>query len=52
MLCAFPPMCSDIYLPALPDIAQSFKSDPSLVQLSYYVLIRTCHRPSNYRSHI
>lgn len=34
MLCAFPPMCSDIYLPALPDIAQSFKSDPSLVQLS------------------
>lgn len=34
MLCAFPPMCTDIYLPALPDISQHFKSDPSLVQLS------------------
>ena len=34
MLCAFPPMCSDIYLPALPDISQHFKCDPSLVQLS------------------
>ena len=34
MLCAFPPMCSDIYLPSLPDIAKSFQADPSLVQLS------------------
>ncbi len=34
MLCAFPPICSDIYLPSLPEITTFYHSDPSKVQLS------------------
>ncbi|MBQ9273880.1 MAG: multidrug effflux MFS transporter [Succinivibrio sp.] len=34
MLCAFGPMCTDIYLPALPDITRHYGADPSAVQLS------------------
>lgn len=34
LLTAFGPVCSDIYLPALPEITAYFKSDPSYMQLS------------------
>lgn len=34
MLAAFGPVCTDIYLPALPDLTQSFRTDPSVIQLS------------------
>lgn len=34
MLCAFGPLCTDIYLPGLPDISTYFGADPSVTQLS------------------
>ncbi len=34
MLCAFGPICTDIYLPALPNIATYFQASASQVQLS------------------
>ena len=34
MLTAFGPVCTDIYLPALPDLAASFRTDPTVIQLS------------------
>ncbi len=34
MLCAFAPMCSDLYLPSMPAIMESFQTSPSLVQSS------------------
>ncbi len=34
MLTAFGPVCTDIYLPALPDLGASFNSSPTLIQLS------------------
>lgn len=34
MLCAFAPMCSDMYLPSLPEIVTYFDSNPAQVQFS------------------
>lgn len=34
MLCAFAPMCTDIYLPALPMVMETFNTIPSLAQSS------------------
>ncbi|MGN1281382.1 MAG: multidrug effflux MFS transporter [Succinivibrio sp.] len=34
MLCAFPPMCSDMYLPSLPDIMEFFSTNTASVQAS------------------
>lgn len=34
MLCAFAPMCSDMYLPSLPEIVTYFASNPAQVQFS------------------
>ena len=34
MLAAFGPVCTDIYLPALPDLSTSFKAAPTVIQLS------------------
>ncbi len=34
MLCAFAPMCSDLYLPSMPSIMDYFQTSPSLVQSS------------------
>ncbi|MBP5243861.1 MAG: multidrug effflux MFS transporter, partial [Succinivibrio sp.] len=34
MLCAFAPMCSDLYLPSMPSIMDYFQTTPSLVQSS------------------
>lgn len=34
MLTAFGPICTDIYLPAVPTITQELKSDPATIQLS------------------
>ncbi len=34
MLCAFGPICTDLYLPALPDIVSDLHTDPSLVQMT------------------
>lgn len=34
MLAAFGPVCTDIYLPALPALTSSFRTDPSVIQLS------------------
>ncbi len=34
MLAAFGPVCTDIYLPALPALTASFQTDPSVIQLS------------------
>lgn len=34
MLCAFAPMCSDMYLPSLPEIVTYFNSNPAQVQFS------------------
>ncbi len=34
MLTAFGPVCTDIYLPALPDLANSFQASPAVIQLS------------------
>lgn len=34
MLCAFAPMCSDMYLPSLPEIVSYFDSNPAQVQFS------------------
>ena len=34
MLCAFAPMCSDMYLPALPMLMEYFNTNPATVQMS------------------
>lgn len=34
MLCAFGPLCTDIYLPGLPTVTAAFATDPATVQLS------------------
>lgn len=34
MLCAFPPMCSDMYLPSIPDIMRYFSTNTASVQTS------------------
>ena len=34
MLCAFAPMCTDMYLPALPSVMVDFNTSTSLVQIS------------------
>lgn len=34
MLAAFGPVCTDIYLPALPALTSFFRTDPSVIQLS------------------
>lgn len=34
MLCAFAPMCSDLYLPSMPMIMDFYNTNPSLVQMS------------------
>ncbi len=36
-LCAFAPMCSDLYLPSMPTIMKDFNTSPSLIQLSLTV---------------
>ncbi len=37
LLCAFAPMCSDLYLPSMPTIMKDFNTSPSLIQLSLTV---------------
>ena len=34
MLCAFAPMCTDVYLPALPQVVGTFNTTTSLAQSS------------------